>query len=233
MKILILGDIHGRLIWYDIIKHESPDTTIFLGDYITSHEGIYSEQQLANLEDILNYKENNPDKVILLRGNHDIQHLGYSWAECSGYDKKLHDFMSSSYNKNRFLDNTQWIYIDNKTIFSHAGISQVWMNNSKIESVYDINKLEPSELFGFTPDHYFDIYGTSKTQPPTWIRPKTLCTCNIKGWDQVVGHTPVKNIINIYESSKYNQNIWLCDNLYEKQYLTIDNGEFIINNLNL
>lgn len=141
--------------------------------------------------------------------------------------------MSSSYNKNRFLDNTQWIYIDNKTIFSHAGISQVWMDNSKIESIHDINKLEPSELFGFTPDHYFDVYGTSKTQPPTWIRPKTLCTCNIKGWDQVVGHTPVKNIINIYESSKYNQNIWLCDNLYDKQYLTIDNGEFIINNLNL
>lgn len=141
--------------------------------------------------------------------------------------------MSSSYNKNRFLDNTQWIYIDNKTIFSHAGISQVWMNNSKIESVHDINKLEPSELFGFTPDNYFDVYGTSKTQPLTWIRPQTLCTCNIKGWDQVIGHTPVKNIINIYESSKYNQNIWLCDNLYKKQYLTIDNGEFIINNLNL
>ena len=162
-----------------------------------------------------------------------MQHLGYSWAECSGFDKKLYDFMSSSYNKNRFLDNTQWIYIDNKTIFSHAGISQVWMDNSKIESVHDINKLETSELFGFTPDNYFDVYGTSKTQPPTWIRPQTLCTCNIKGWDQVVGHTPVKNIINIYKSSKYNQNIWLCDNLYKKQYLTIDNGEFIINNLNL
>ena len=53
--------------------------------------------------------------------------------------------MSSSYNKNRFLDNTQWIYIDNKTIFSHAGISQVWMNNSRKENVHDINKLETSE----------------------------------------------------------------------------------------
>lgn len=72
MKILILGDIHGRLIWYDIIKHESPDITIFLGDYITSHEGIYPEQQLANLEDILNYKEEHSDSVILLRGNHKI-----------------------------------------------------------------------------------------------------------------------------------------------------------------
>lgn len=70
MKILVLGDIHGRLIWYDIIKHESPDITIFLGDYITSHEGISSEQQLANLEDILNYKEEHSDSVILLRGNH-------------------------------------------------------------------------------------------------------------------------------------------------------------------
>lgn len=71
-KILVLGDVHGRLIWYDIIQKENPDLTIFLGDYVSTHEDISSEQQLSNLEDILNYKEENPDKVILLRGNHKI-----------------------------------------------------------------------------------------------------------------------------------------------------------------
>lgn len=70
MKTLALGDIHGKTIWKDIIKKENPDKVIFLGDYVTTHEGISSEQQISNLEEILTYKEENSDKVILLRGNH-------------------------------------------------------------------------------------------------------------------------------------------------------------------
>ena len=72
MKELVLGDIHGRTIWKDIIKKENPDKVIFLGDYVSTHEGISSKQQVANLEEILAYKKENPDKVILLRGNHKI-----------------------------------------------------------------------------------------------------------------------------------------------------------------
>ena len=71
-KILVLGDIHGRTCWADIIKKENPDKVIFLGDYVSTHEDISEGQQCSNLEDILNYKEANPDKVILLRGNHKI-----------------------------------------------------------------------------------------------------------------------------------------------------------------
>ena len=71
-KILVLGDIHGRTCWADIIEKENPDKIIFLGDYVSPHENISSDQQCSNLEDILNYKEANPDKVILLRGNHKI-----------------------------------------------------------------------------------------------------------------------------------------------------------------
>ena len=80
MKILVLGDIHGRTIWKDIIKKENPDKVIFLGDYVATHDNISSKEQIANLEEILAYKEANSSKVILLRGNHDIQHLGYYWA---------------------------------------------------------------------------------------------------------------------------------------------------------
>lgn len=227
-KILVLGDTHGRPFWKEIIEKENPDKIIFLGDYVSTHEGISAEQQLSNLEEILTYKENNPDKVILLRGNHDTQHLGYYWAECSGWDGQVWGVMSQSEFKERFLKLTQWVYIDEEleTIFSHAGVSDVWMKNSKIDSVHDINSLEPSELFGFTPNYYGDCYGNSETQPPLWIRPQALCKCNVKGWDQVVGHTPVRTIINVGKSAKGKQNIWLCDALGVKQYLVIDNNEF-------
>lgn len=74
-KVLILGDIHGKTIWRDIISKENPDKVIFLGDYVSTHEGIPADQQCSNLEDILNYKEENPNKVVLLRGNHKISIL--------------------------------------------------------------------------------------------------------------------------------------------------------------
>lgn len=230
MKVLILGDIHGRTIWKDIIEKESPDKVIFLGDYVSTHDNISSETQIANLNDILDYKEANSSKVTLLRGNHCVQHLGYYWAECSGFNPKVWQCMSESNFKERFLKLTQWIYIDEnlKTIFSHAGISDVWMNNSEIKSIYEINKLEPSELFGFTPDSFYDYYGDSVTQPPTWIRPQALCRCNISKWDQVVGHTPVKSdIVNLKKTTKENRNIWLCDALGLSKYLLIENGTFI------
>ena len=88
---------------------------IFLGDYVSTHEGFSEDQQCSNLEDILNYKEANPNKVILLRGNHDIQHLGYSWAECSGYFRSVGRYMMSI--KDRFLTDTQWVYVEENIIF--------------------------------------------------------------------------------------------------------------------
>lgn len=226
MKILVLGDIHGRSIYKDIIKKESPDQVIFLGDFASSHENISPNKQIEEFDWAIDYKKAHPNTIIL-RGNHDCEAMGYYWAKCypkaGGYDMWAE-------RKQIWLDNTQWIYIDEdlKTIFSHAGVSQIWMDDSRIKSIYDINKLEPSELFGFIPESSFDTYGNSVTQPPTWIRPQSLCKCNVREWDQVVGHTQVTtDIINIREFTKNNRNIWLCDALNISKYLIIDNNEFI------
>ena len=129
--------------------------------------------------------------------------------------------------KDRFLKLTQWIYTYNNILFSHAGVSQVWIDANNIKSIEDINKLEPSEIFGFTPDNMFDYYGDSITQPPTWIRPTALCKCNVKGYTQVVGHTPVKAIIDIYKYTISNEHIWLCDALTNGEYLLVEGKVFI------
>lgn len=248
-KILVIADIHGRTIWKDIIEKENPDLVIFLGDYVSTHEDISSEQQIENLKEILDYKEENPDNVILLRGNHDNEALGYYWAECSGHDPIVSEWMVG--NKERFLADTQWLYMDNTTIFSHAGVSEVWMRETikpyidrKLELNSDylidyvslINDLEPDEKFGFTPDSMFDMYGISPTQPLTWIRPQTLARNMIDGYIQVVGHTPVKGeCVDIYKATKNHQHLWLCDALGNKSYLVIEDGEFkpkTLNNVN-
>ena len=226
-KILVLGDTHGRSLWKDIINIENPDLTIFLGDYVTTHENISPQHQIQNLIDIMAYKTENPDKVIMLRGNHDTESCSYYWAQCYPQEPVAREWLTK--HKDEFLDLTQWIYIDEdlKTIFSHAGISQVWMNDiAHVQDVHEINNLEPSEIFGFTPNNYCDNYGDSETQPPTWIRPQSLRKCNVEGWDQVVGHTPQNGISKMQKNCKGKHTIWLCDALGVEQYLIIDNGEF-------
>lgn len=229
MKTIVIGDIHGRTCWRDILnKEKSFDKVIFLGDYVSTHEHITGQQQINNLEEILQFKEDNPDKVILLRGNHDNQHLGYPWAECSGLFREVLSYMQTI--RKRFLKNTQWIYVQEGIVFSHAGISDVWMTNSGFMNLDEVLNANPDERFGFIPDNPWDCYGNSITQSCVWIRPQSLCKCNIPEFDQVVGHTPVYNIIDYYKSSKRHKHIWLCDAL-PKQYLVIDNKNFIVNNI--
>ena len=234
MKILVIGDIHGKTIWKEIVGSEQPDLTIFLGDYVTTHHKETPEEQINNLMDILTWKEDEPDKVILLRGNNDMQMLGYHWAKCSGYNMELGKLMEPI--KTQFLNSTQWIFpyeIGKKFyVFSHAGISKTWYENvkrsTKIECMKDINNLEPSELFGFTPNDFNDYSGTSITQPCTWIRPQALIEDMPDNINQVVGHTPIINrCFNVSEKmfSKYGiiaPELWLCDALDNQSYLVIN-----------
>ena len=235
MKILVLGDIHGRGCWEPIIEKENPDLTVFLGDYVSTHGLITEKQQIDNLERILQYKEENPDTVILLRGNHDCESLFY-WAECyPATGPVVKAYMTK--NKERFLNNTQWIYLYKNICFSHSGVSSIWMKNNNIKSLEDINTLEPSEKFAFT-GKMSDFTGVSPQQPPTWIRPYTLVDVGYKGVIHVVGHTnvgPLRNYKNEYvKSGMYSQveldklvDVWCCDTL-PREYLIIDNDKFIV-----
>lgn len=240
MKTLVLGDIHGRICWWDIIQKENPDRVIFMGDYVSTHDkNISQEQQCSNLEDILNFKRERNGDVILLRGNHDMQHLGYPWAECSGFFPKVHQWMSGI--KEDFLELTQWVYVEDNTIFSHAGISkEFWeylnLGEPTVDNILKINEIEPSSLFAFTPAHFSDHYGDSTCQPLTWIRPGALLDSHLDGWEYVVGHTRVSqkevrgNIIkNLTPDQIANWNItmkalWCVDEL-PFYYMIIEDGE--------
>lgn len=224
MRIIILPDIHGRKWWKDILDNEVYDLVVFLGDYVSSHDDISGQEQIENLCNILDFKEQNPDKVILLRGNHDVQHLGYYWAECSGLFPEVEEWLSRKENKERFLKDTQWIYIykPNDILFSHAGISKTWLRRTNV-LLKDINNLPPSELFGFSPgkDNPYDFYGDSIYQPCTWIRPSKLLLDGIKKYTQVVGHTTLKNILH----RKEGRGFFFCDTCL-KEYLVFEDGRY-------
>lgn len=245
MKILVLGDIHGRPYWRNIVSKEQPDLTIFLGDYVTTHELYTPEQQLDELKAILDYKEANPGKVIMLRGNHDLDGLCYYWAACYPSAAGVQGEMSKDKPLGkRFLKNTQWLYgmtiAGRPTIFAHAGVSQDWLEQElKIdkftpETIAVINAMEPNEHFGFTGGRW-DNYGTDPQQSCVWIRPMTLIKHHVPGFDQIVGHTGTHvgcksiSMIDKTEDGTYvgsDNVLWQCDALQQKAYLIIENDKY-------
>lgn len=230
-KILVLGDIHGRAVWKDIIWKENPDMTIFLGDYVSSHEGVPGSDQISNLEEILSFKESHPQTIVLLRGNHDIQHLRGDRNVCA-FDTDVFRWFQE--NKDRFLSDSCWVYSLPQRpdyIFSHAGISSVWMKNCGFESLQDINNSSNMSQFEFWPDNQMDFYGISPTQSPIWIRPQTLLEYGLPHKTFIVGHTgPKGGLCEIHSVIKgsYRESpgimIWCCDALPD-QYLLIELGE--------
>lgn len=231
-RTVICGDIHGRRIWRDIVEREAPQRVVFLGDYVSSHQGIDAVTQIDNLHDILDF---DGCEKIMLRGNHDLQHLGYYWAACSGFDREVAHAMQQM--KTEFLEATQWAYRleagDRQVVMSHAGISQPWLDEVvrtvDVDSpawIDDLNLLDPSEKFGFNGEPG-DFTGESPAQPCTWIRPYSLLLNAVKGYTQVVGHTPQLAVRKI-SLPDGDGAIWLCDALGSRSYLVIADDRFII-----
>lgn len=233
MRIIVFGDTHGRPHWKDIVERETWDLVIFLGDYFTSREGYTEDEQIANFKEIMEFKDNNPDKVILCLGNHDTQAMGYHWADCRPrfYDRWGYE------NRDEILKRCQWVYVIDNVVFSHAGITHRWFENiqkkfPEVKTFMDINSLPPSEYFGFTPCKLSDYYGDSETQPITWVRPGCLVDRGVPGYIYVVGHSTNNKIINYKErclSFMYDEedrnwiknDIWLCDTM-PNEYLVIE-----------
>ena len=74
---LILPDIHGRDFWRKPVQEtlkEGDEKIIFLGDYLDPYddEGITDAVAFGGLQDIIRFKQEHPDKVTLLWGNHDL-----------------------------------------------------------------------------------------------------------------------------------------------------------------
>ena len=252
MKTVVIGDIHGRDIWKTIVDtHKDADRFVFLGDYVSTYDDISDEEQINNLLKILEFAETEnmlyDNRVVLLRGNHDIQHLGYHWGRCSGLNSYVQSEMMKF--KDKFLTATKWIFVEDDIVYSHAGISTAWMNNVGLDDISKINDMEPTENFAFWPCKLSDYTGDSVTQPPIWIRPWTLFSYSFGKYTYVVGHTKVKSVYNLknemlngYKASYHsedcplseetirnieaNNDVWLCDSL-PNEYLVIEDGNFI------
>ena len=138
-NLIIIPDVHGRTFWREAVEgigdpgHEE-DKVVFLGDYIDPYwqEGIYPEDAYAGLEEIVALKRRNPDRVVLLLGNHDLGYLDPDICTCRrDYDRaeKLKRLFEDN------LDLFDLVHVEprngRKVLFSHAGIAQEWVRGWK------------------------------------------------------------------------------------------------------
>ena len=130
-KIAVVPDVHGKSFWKEAKeKIDSVDEVVFLGDYLDTYsfKGLLNREiELNNFLEILNFKKEYPDKIILLLGNHDIGYLLRL-----GCSRQTHGEMFDIY-QNHFEENialfqmTEYIQLNNEKIFfSHAGILKKW-----------------------------------------------------------------------------------------------------------
>jgi hypothetical protein len=142
MKILVIPDIHSRKFWRQTIANnvDKVNKIIFLGDYLDPYSNEIEEHPklmeceyfgdcqnlLKMLENIVSLKKNEPNKYILLTGNHTDSYIWSKFHAATRTDyknwEKYHKFFSQN------LEYFNLVWIENNVIFSHAGISEGWAN---------------------------------------------------------------------------------------------------------
>ena len=200
MKILINPDIHGRVFWKYSIEHKDEfDKIIFLGDYLDAYSPDLLVNEKDNFKEIIQFKKDNLDKVILLLGNHDCHYINSKILHSSRYNP----FKASIYHKlfNDNLDLFQLVYIYNKYLFSHAGVYEEWLKmcDLNLDNLinYDLDKLAS---YLNVLDYYRGGYGNVGSC--IWADIQDSETEKLlKGYYHIFGHTQLKFKVSTSEFS--------------------------------
>lgn len=151
-NILIIPDVHGRKFWRKCVEsNESKvDKIIFLGDYLDPYQAEIDDNKdlmecdhwtdsyhLSNmLNDIISLKKENPNKYVLLTGNHSDSYIWSKFSSATRTDYEHWEQYHKIFSENLDYFNVCWIEDD--VIFSHAGITEDWADDFLYSSMkYD------------------------------------------------------------------------------------------------
>lgn len=229
-KCLIIPDLHLQHERADqIIKHESADKIVFLGDYFDDWNDDYTSNCI--MAEWLASSLKQPNRIHLF-GNHDIsyafKHRSY---KCSGYE------IGKDYAINNVLKESDWrklhlyTYV-NDYLCSHAGVHnhmyQIYSNGRSLNTYLEEEcKLALDDAFAGLPAHKILRAGRSRGGLET-VGGIVWCDASefvgIHGINQIFGHTPsAKPFWKDFESplsKTYNRNLAL-DNYGHSNYYAI------------
>ncbi len=236
MKIVVIGDVHGRKEWKNILLQQpDADRYIFIGDYFDSFQ-IKLEDQINNFLDIIAFKEANMEKVVLLIGNHDYH---YVIGDCgiSGF-QNIGQYQIAPLMK-KYEELFKIAHTEKNLLFTHAGVGETfmditfgkggWTKDTIVELLNDLWKYKPLS-FMFNGQQ---VHGDDMGQTPIWIRPLSLTKDSHKlrkSFIQIVGHTTYRQLY-IDKKSTIGGRYFFVDTMEtSREYLIWEDGEFSLGN---
>jgi predicted phosphodiesterase len=225
MRILAIGDIHGKNIWEQAVESIAADIVIFVGDYVISKRFLFMKDLRSNLEALIAFKRNNFHRVHLLLGNHDTPYF-YS---PSGFRRMFSSQLCALYQKNSECFSVA--FERDNLLFTHAGVSKPWyarhrqvLDAQRGETFADkLNAIHQSPQFEILHEKGRARGGQFDHGGITYADKTETEMHGIDGVTQVVGHTKVPQpVISNFGSGK----IVYIDCLNSvNEFLYIDNGK--------
>lgn len=172
--LLLIGDIHGRSFWKKAVEEykDKVDRIIFFGDYLDPYpwEGITRKEAISNFQEIIDFKSENRDKVVLFVGNHDLAYIDKkNYIVRSRYDSSNARHIEEMFRSHRsfFQLAHEELIGDKRYLFTHAGLQRKWYDkHEKLIGELTINGL----------NHLLNI--------PEGIRALCEASWARGGWDQ-------------------------------------------------
>lgn len=219
-EIIVIGDIHGECTWKDIVEKHTGCKYIFLGDYCDPYnQDLFEDDVLNNLSQIIRFKQEHRDNVILLLGNHDMQYIDNTAELCSRYMVRINNEIEELFKENK--DSFQKIHSEGDLLFTHAGISQNWFNTN----FANMDKGDILEIINY-PDNAGVLHHCGKARGGRALHggifwaDKHELTEPLTDYIQIVGHSRVPEII--FKKINEKTAIFFCDCLAMGKYLTIE-----------
>jgi hypothetical protein len=134
MKTLIIPDIHThyRKVQRIIEQYKETHKFIFMGDYFDQFgDTPQINQDMA--EWLISTMNGNPD-WIFLKGNHDEIYDPRTICMCSGYSHAKKDYINKLMRIEDW-DKLKYFHYENGWYFSHAGITKYWFHHPMNETI--------------------------------------------------------------------------------------------------
>lgn len=206
MKVLVVGDLHGKECWRKI-NFLAYERIVFLGDYVDAFT-LCDGDIIRNLAALIQQKEKDPEKIVLLLGNHDIQYLHYPKYRCSGFRAGYQEYLTKIFQANRELFQVAWQ--EGSYLFTHAGITNAWYKEfTQLTTVRELmaqggrtiadrlNAIEDTPERGILHQVSFKRGGEHAHGGITWADKAEIEADPLFHYHQVVGHTPVHEVMSI------------------------------------
>ena len=197
-KVLVIPDVHLKPWMFDqameIMVNTDCERAVCLGDLVDDW-GCEDEVKLyeETLKKAIAFAQKYPDSLWCY-GNHDLSYL-WNQYDHPGYSAAASDTVCSLLESLRdtleFPDNLTILHRLDNIIFSHAGLMQDFVEENLYEVMDDIDCVIET----------INGYGVEELwlmNSPIWVRPqeyKLYQNLFQKDFIQVVGHTPVKEVL--------------------------------------